>query len=174
MGSNPCLTLLLVYSGIVTIALVITASLLGTTHTSVVWSGDGTEVLVEHYSIVDNSHDDVKEGEESDEPDEPCKCHCNCKTEELITGVEVFILTCLGVLILSLTIYSCLAFRFVILKKRKVNQMRIQAEADRAKKESEQLEIQKRREWVREFQSEAIEMGNLAKQIPRVIPKDLE
>ena len=94
--------------------------------------------------------------------------------EELITGVEVFILTCLGVLILSLTIYSCLAFRFVILKKRKVNQMRIQAEADRANRESEQIEIQKRREWVREFQSEAIEMGNLAKQIPRVIPKDLE
>ena len=144
MGSNPCLTLLLVYSGIVTIALVITTSLLGT-HTSVVCSGDGTEVLVEHYSIVDNSHDDVKEGEASDEPDEPCKCHCNCKTEELITGVEVFILTCLGVLILSLTIYSCLAFRFVILKKRKVNQMRIQAEADRAKRESEQLEIQKSR-----------------------------
>ena len=174
MGSNPCLTLLLVYSGIVTIALVITASLLGTAHTSVVCSGDGTEVLVEHYSIVDNSHDDVKEGEASDEPDEPCKCHCNCKMEELITGVEVFILTCLGVLILSLTIYSCLAFRFVILKKRKVNQMRIQAEADRANRESEQIEIQKRREWVREFHSEAIEMGNLAKQIPRVIPKDLE
>ena len=52
--------------------------------------------------------------------------------------------------------------------------MRIQAEADRAKRESEQLEIQKRREWVREFQSEAIEMGNLAKQIPRAISKDLE
>ena len=121
MGSNPCLTLLLVYSGIVTIALVITASLLGNAHISVVCSGDGTEVLVEHYSIVDNSHEDVKEGEVSDEPDEPCRCHCNCKTEELITGVEVFILTCLGILILSLTIYSCLAFRFMILKKRKVN-----------------------------------------------------
>ena len=83
-------------------------------------------------------------------------------------------MTCLGILILSLTMYSCLAFRLMILKKRKVNQLRLQAEADRAKKEAEQLEIQKRRESVREFQTEAIEMGNLAKQLPRVIPKDLE
>ena len=52
--------------------------------------------------------------------------------------------------------------------------MRIQAEANRAKKESEQLEIQKRREWVREFQTEAIEMGNLAKQLPKGLPKALE
>ena len=71
-----------------------------------VCSGDGTEVLVEHYSIVDESHDDVKEGKVSDEP---CKCHCNSKTEELVTGVKVFILTCVGILVLSLTIYSCLA-----------------------------------------------------------------
>ena len=71
-SSNPCLTLFLVYSGIVTIALVITASLLGTNHTSVVCSGDGTEVQVNHYSVVDESQDDVKEGV-SDEPE--CKCH---------------------------------------------------------------------------------------------------
>ena len=174
MGSNPCLTVLLVYSGIVTIGLIITASLLGTSHTSVVCSGDGTEVLVEHYSIVDNCHDDVKEGEAAEERDEPYTCHCNCKTEELITGVEVFILTCLGILILSLTIYSCLAFRFMILKKRKVNQLRLQAEQDRAKKEADQLEIQKRHEWVQKFQTEAIEKGNLAKQLPKGLPKDLE
>ena len=38
----------------------------------------------------------------------------------------------------------------------------------------EQAELEKRREWVREFQSEAFEMGALAKQLPRAIPKDLE
>ena len=91
-----------------------------------------------------------------------------------MTEVEVFILTCVGILVLSLTIYSCLALRYVILKKRKCNQMRVQAEADRVKKDSELAEIKKRREWVRGFQSEAIEMGALAKQLPRAVPKDLE
>ena len=72
-SSNPCLTILLVYSATVTIALIITGALLGTTHTSVTCAGDGTGVQVTHYSIVDESQDNV-EGEGSEEPF--AKCHC--------------------------------------------------------------------------------------------------
>ena len=69
MASNPCLTFLLVYSGIVTITLIITSALLVTTHTKVVCKGDGEEVVVNHYSVVDESKDEVEEGES----EEPCK-----------------------------------------------------------------------------------------------------
>ena len=55
------------YSATVTIALIITGALLGTTHTSVTCAGDGTGVQVTHYSIVDESQDSV-EGEGSEEP----------------------------------------------------------------------------------------------------------
>ena len=90
-------------------------------------------MVVEHYAIVDESHDDVEEGELS----EPCKC--SCKTEGLVKAVEVFILTCVGILVLSLTIYSCLALRFVILKRRKSNKERVQHEADPQKEEKEKI-----------------------------------
>ena len=73
MSSNPCLTYFLVYSGIVTIALIITSALLATSHTTVVCTGDGEEVVVNHYSVVDESKDEVVEGQ----PEE-CKCHFNC------------------------------------------------------------------------------------------------
>ena len=84
MASNPCLTFLLVYSTLVSIPLVITSALLATAHTTMVWIGDREEVVVNHFAVVDNSQDEVDEGEE-----EPCNCHCNCETEEMITAVEV-------------------------------------------------------------------------------------
>ena len=107
-SSNPCLTLLMVYSATVTIALIITGSLLGTKHTNITCTGDGSGVLVTHYSLVDESQDSVEEGGSESEP---FKCHCNrtcnCETKQLITGVEIFLLTCVGILILALTIYTC-------------------------------------------------------------------
>ena len=126
MASNPCLTISLVYSALVTIALIITSALLATNHTSMVCSGEGGdgEVVVTHYSVVDNSHDEVEEGE----PGEICQCHCDCKKEELITAVEVFILTSVGILVLAVTIYSCLGMRYIILKRRKINAERIKLE----------------------------------------------
>ena len=87
MASNPCLTFLLVFSALVSIALVITSALLATAHTTVLCSGDGEEVVVNHYAVVDNSQEEFDEGKE-----EPCNCHCNCETEEMITVVKVFIL----------------------------------------------------------------------------------
>ena len=174
-SSNPCLTILLVYSATVTIALIITGSLLGTTHTSVTCAGDGTGVQVTHYSIVDESQDNV-EGDESEEPLAKCHCNhtCNCKTEQLITGVEIFLLTCVSLLILALTIYTCVSIRFVILKRKKMVKMKKAAEQEWVKRETEQKEIEKRREWVRD----AMELGALpapaAKGLVRPIPKDLE
>ena len=64
MASNPCLTFLLVYSALVSIALIITSVLLATAHTTVVCTGDGKEVVVNHYAVVDDSQDEVDEGEE--------------------------------------------------------------------------------------------------------------
>ena len=173
-SSNPCLTILLVYSATVTIALIVTGALLGTTHTSVTCAGDGTGVQVTHYSIVDESQDNV-EGEGSEEP---FKCHCNhtcnCKTEHLITGVEIFLLTCVGILILALTIYTCVGIRMIILKRKKMVKMKKAAEQDRVRKENELQEIEKRREWVRD----AIELGALpaqaSKGLTKPVPKDLE
>jgi len=52
-SSNPCLTILLCYSALVTIALIVTGSLLGTTHTSVTCAGGDTGVQVTHYSLLD-------------------------------------------------------------------------------------------------------------------------
>ena len=51
MASNPCLTILLVYSALVTISLIITSALLATNHTSVVCSGEGGdgEVVIEFF-----------------------------------------------------------------------------------------------------------------------------
>ena len=107
-SSNPCLTVLLVYSATATIALIITGALLGTTHTSVTCTGDSSGVQVTHYSILDESQDTV-EGDESEEPLAKCHCNhtCNCKTEQLITGVEIFLLTSASILILALTIFTC-------------------------------------------------------------------
>ena len=174
-SSNPCLTFLLVYSATVTIALIITGALLGTTHTSVTCAGDGTGVQVTHYSIVDESQDNV-EGEGSEEPLSKCHCNhtCNCKTEQLITGVEIFLLSCVSVLILALTIYTCVGIRHVILKRKKMVKQKKAAEQDRVKRETELQEIEKRREWVRD----AIELGALpapaAKGLAKPVPKDLE
>ena len=111
MGSNPCLTFLLVYSATVSIALIFSSSLLATNHSTVVCK----EVFVNHYTVVDASKDEIVEAQ----PEDTCKCHCNCKTEEMITGVEVFILTSVGILLLSLTVYSCIALRYYILKQKK-------------------------------------------------------
>ena len=174
-SSNPCLTILLVYSALCTIALIITGSLLGTTHTSVTCTGGDTGVQVTHYSIVDDSQDSV-EGDKTEESLAKCHCNhtCNCKTEQLITGVEIFLLTCVSLLILALTIYTCVGIRFIILKRKKVVKMKKAAEQERVKKENEQKEIEKRREWVRD----AMELGALpahaTKGLAKPVPKDLE
>ena len=90
MGSNPCLTFLLVYSATVSIALIITSALLATNHSTVVCKDEqGEDVVVIHYAVVDTSEDETVEAQ----PEDTCKWHCYCKTEEMITGVEVFILT---------------------------------------------------------------------------------
>ena len=174
-SSNPCLTILLVYPALCTIALIITGSLLGTTHTSVTCTGGETGVQVTHYSILDESQDSV-EGDKTEEPLKACHCNhtCNCKTEQLVTGVEIFLLTCVSLLILALTIYTCVAIRVVILKRKKMIKQKKAAEQDRVKRETEQREIEKRREWVRD----AMELGALPAPAPkglaRPVPKDLE
>ena len=174
-SSNPCLTVLLVYSALCTIALIITGSLLGTTHTSVTCTGGETGVQVTHYSIVDESQDNVH-GDETEELLAP-KCHCNhtcnCKNEKFVTAVEIFLLTCVSLLVLALTIYTCIAIRVIILKKKKMVKQKKVAEQERVKKETEQREIEKRREYLRE----AMELGALpapkpARPLP--VPKDLE
>ena len=170
----------MVYSAVITIALIITGSLLGTKHAGVtcaVSAGD-TGVQVTHYSLVDESQDSVEEGES-----EPFKCHCNhtcnCEAKQWITGVEIFLLTCVGILVLALTIYSCAAIRIIILKKKKMVKMRKASELEREKKEFERQEIEKRREWVRD----AMELGaipsvqtsqGLPKAAEKYVPKDLE
>ena len=148
-SSNPCLTILLVYSALCTIALIFTGSLLGTTHTSVTCTGGDTGVQVTHYSILDESQDSV-EGDKTEEPLKACHCNhtCNCKTEQLVTGVEIFLLTCVSLLILALTIYTCVAIRVVILKRKKMIKQKKASEQERLKKETEQKEIEKRRTMV--------------------------
>ena len=174
-SSNPCLTILLCYSALVTIALIVTGSLLGTTHTSVTCAGGDTGVQVTHYSLLDQSEDNV-EGDESEEPLARCHCNhtCNCKTEQLITGVEIFLLSCVSVLVLALTIYTLVGIRHVILKRKKVVKQKEAAEQERVRKENEQAQIKMRREWVRD----AIELGALpdqaSKGAAKPIPKDLE
>ena len=86
MGSKPYLTFLLVYSATVSIALIITSALHATNHSTVVCKG---RARLQGYAVVDASEDEIVGAQ----PEDTCKCHCNCKTEEMITGVEVFILT---------------------------------------------------------------------------------
>ena len=92
----------------------------------------------------------------------------------MITGVEIFLLTCVGILILALTIYTCVCIRMIILKRKKMVKMKKAAEQDRVKRETELQEIEKRREWVRD----AIELGALPAQasegLTKPVPKDLE
>ena len=171
--SNPCLTFLLVYSAAITIALIITGALLGTTHNSVVCAEGDTGVQVTHYSIVDDSKDIV----EGDGSVEPVNCHCNhtcnCRKEEL----EIFLLTGVGILILALTAYTCVGVRMIILKRKKLIKLKKTAEQERINKENELKEIEKRREWCRE----AMEIGALSappaqssKGAAKAVPKDLE
>ena len=176
-SSNPCLTVLLVYSALCTIALIITGSLLGTTHTNVTCTGGGdTGVQVTHYAIVDESQDSV-EGDKTEELSKS-KCHCNhtcnCKNEKFVTAVEIFLLTCVSLLVLALTIYTCIAIRVIILKRKKMVKQKKVDEQERVRKETEQREIEKRREWVRD----AIELGALpaqtSKGLAKPVPKDLE
>ena len=169
MASNPCLTVLLVYAAIITIALVVTSALLATKRgRSVVCSGDGVgeEVVNTHYSVFDNSHDEVEEKD----PEKICQCHCDCKKEELITGVEVFTQTSVGVLVLGLTVYSCLGMRFIILKKRKINAEKLKIENDRITAENERKEKELRKQAFLELIPE-MEMSAIAAK-PK--PVDLE
>ena len=118
MASNPCLTFLLVYSAIITISLIITSAQLAINHgRSMVCSGDGVEeeIVNTHYSVFDNSQDDIGEKD----LEKICQCRCNCKKEELIMGVEVFTITAIGIRILGLTIYCFLGARTIILKRKK-------------------------------------------------------
>ena len=76
--------------------------------------------------------------------------------EEIITGVEVFILTSVGILILSLTVYSCIALRYCILKQKKHNAEMAEAEAQKIKEENDKIEKEKRRKMIEELKYEAI------------------
>ena len=163
MGSNPCLTFLLVYSALITIALLVTSTLLATNHSTVVCKGGGEggeEVIVNHYAVVDASKDEI------DDKPEQCKCHCNCKQEELVTGIEVFIVTAVGIIIIAIMIYSCLALRYCILKQRKLNVQLALAEEKRLQEESEKQEKEKRLKLIEELKNEAIELRDLQK-MPR-------
>ena len=172
-SSNPCLTILLIYSAICTIALTITGSLLGTTHASVTCTGGDTGVEITHYSILDESVDSV---EEVEDPLKACHCNhtCNCKTEQIITGVEIFLLTCVSLLVLALTIYTCVAVRVVILKRKKLIKQKKTSEQERLRKENEQMEIEKRREWVRDAMELQMLPASTSKGLARPVPKDLE
>ena len=164
MGSNPCLTFLLVYSALITIALMVTSTLLATSHSTVVCKGGGEggeEVIVNHYAVVDASKDEI-----DDKPELPCKCHCNCSKEELITGIEVFIVTAIGMIIMAIIVYSCLALRYCILKQRKLNVQLALAEEKRLQEESEKQEKEKRLKLIEELKNEAIELRDLQK-MPR-------
>ena len=63
--------------------------------------------------------------------------HCNCGTEEMITAVEVFILTSVWILVHSLITYTCIALRHFILKRKKQYSGRVCLEADRIKDEDQ-------------------------------------
>ena len=154
---------MLVYSALITIALIVTSSLLATSHSTVVCKGGqgGEEVVVNHYAVVDASKDEIEEGQP-----EQCKCHCNCSQEEVITGVEVFLLTSVGIIIVSLTVYSCLALRYCILKQRKLNVQMAEAEAQRVREENDRSEKEKRLKLIEELKSEAIELSTMQK-MPR-------
>ena len=164
MGSNPCLTFLLVYSALITIALMVTSTLLATNHSTVVCKGGegGEEIVVNHYAVVDASKDEIDE----DKPEQPCKCHCNCRQEEMITGIEVFVVTAVGIIIIAITVYSCLALRYCILKQRKLNVQLALAEEKRLQEESEKQEKEKRLKLIEELKNEAIELRDLQK-MPR-------
>ena len=82
----------------------------------------------------------------------------------MVTAVEAFILTAVGILVLSLTVYSCIALRFFILKHKKRNIERAELEAEKVKEENERKEKQKRRKLFEEFKSEAIESGAVKNQ----------
>ena len=110
---------------------------------------------------IKGDEDEVEEGQP-----EQCKCHCNCKQEEVITGVEVFLLTSVGIIIISLTVYSCLALRYCILKQRKLNVQLALAESKRVQEENEKQEKEKRLKLIEELKNEAIELGTLQK-MPR-------
>ena len=166
MASNPCLTFLLVYSGIVTVSLIITSALLGTNHgrTMVCSGGEVEEEIVNtHYSVFDNSEDDIGEKD----LEKICQCHCNCAKEEIITGIEVFVVTSLGILILALMVYCCSGIKSIILERKKINEEQDRLEAER--KESEEKEL--RRKMFQELLPEAIELGAIQKK-PK--PIDLE
>ena len=166
MASNPCLTFLLVYSGIVTVSLIITSALLGTNHgrTMVCSGGEVEEEIVNtHYSVFDNSEDDIGEKD----LEKICQCHCSCAKEEIITGIEVFVVTTLGILILALMVYCCSGVRSIILERKKINEEQNRLETER--KESEEKEL--RRKMFQELLPEAIELGAIQKK-PK--PIDLE
>ena len=160
MSSNPCLTFLLVYSALITIALMVTSTLLATSHSTVVCKGGkgGEVVEVNHYAVVDASKDEIDEGKP-----EQCKCHCNCSQKEVITGIEVFVVTSVGIIIIAITVYSCLALRYCILKQRKLNVQLAMAEAQRVREENDRLEKEKRLKLIEELKSEAIELGTMQK-----------
>ena len=170
MASNPCLTFLLVYSAIITVSLIITSALLATNHgRNMVCNGSEVEeeIVNTHYSVFDNSEDDIGEKD----LEKICQCHCNCKKEEIITGVEVFIITAMGILILGLIVYCCLGVRKIILKRKMINAERLRLENEQIEAENEKREKELRRKAFLELLPEAIEMGAIANK-PK--PVDLE
>ena len=84
--------------------------------------------------------------------------------------MEVFTLTSVGVLVLGLTVYSCLGMRFIILKKRKINAEKLKIENDRLTAENERKEKELRKQAFLELIPE-MEMSAIAAK-PK--PVDLE
>ena len=170
MASNPCLTFLLIYSAIITVSLIVTSSLLGTNHgRNMVCNGSevGEVIVNTHYSVFDNRQDDIVEKD----LEKICQCHCNCKKEEIITGIVVFVVTTLGILILALMVYCCSGVRSIILERKKINEEQLRLETERKEAENEKREKELRRKTFLELWPEAIELGAIAN-TPK--PVDLE
>ena len=88
--------------------------------------------------------------------------------------MEIFLLTCVSLLVLALTIYTFVAVRVVILKKKKLIKQKKTSEQERLRKENEQMEIEKRREWVRDAMELQMLPASTSKGLARPVPKDLE
>ena len=67
-----------------------------------------------------------------------------------------------------------MAVRVVILKRKKLIKQKKTSEQERLRKENEQMEIEKRREWVRDAMELQMLPASASKGLARPVPKDLE
>ena len=90
----------------------------------------------------------------------------NANVTEIAARIEVFVVTSVGIIIIAITVYSCLALRYCILKQRKLNVQLAMAEAQRVREENDRQEKEKRLKLIEELKREAIELGTMQK-MPR-------